>query len=110
MYNIGGVNFTKPNENGVCQNDFFYYFFSPNPVYDRIDFSMQFAYQQTTVATLQVYNSQGNLVLSQLLSNITSSSSFPQTIYFNGLETGLYILVVQANGVFKRTKFLKHTF
>ena len=110
MHNIGGVNYTNPNENGVCQNDFFYYFFSPNPVYDRIDFSMQFADRQTTVATLQIYNSQGHLVLSQLLNNITSSSSFPQTIYFNGLETGLYILVVQANGVFKRTKFLKHTF
>lgn len=110
MYNMGGVNFPSANENGVCRNDFFFYSFFPNPVYDRVDFSMQFADQQATVATLQIYNSQGHLVLSQLLNNITSSPSFPQTIYFNGLETGLYILVIQAGGVFKRTKFLKHTF
>ncbi|PCJ65191.1 MAG: hypothetical protein COA58_10020 [Bacteroidetes bacterium] len=110
MTNVGGVNYPSPFENGVCQSDFFFYFFSPNPVIDRIDFSMQFADQKTTTASLQIYNIFGHLVFYRLLTNITSSPSFPQTIYFNDLQSGVYVMLVQAGGVYKHSKFIKHTY
>ena len=107
MYNVGGVNYPSTTSNGVCSNDYFYSFFYPNPCTDRINFNMQFAYQEYAPVTLQIYSVFGNLMLSQSYTSITSSPSPPITIYLTNLKSGMYTLVVRANGVYKITKFVK---
>lgn len=107
MYNVGGVNYPSTTSNGVCSNDYFYTFFYPNPCTDRINFNMQFAYQEYAPVTLQIYSVFGNLMLSQSYTSITSSPSPPITIYLTSLKSGMYTLVVRANGVYKITKFVK---
>jgi len=107
MYNVGGVNYPSTTSNGVCSNDYFYSFFYPNPCTDRINFNMQFAYQEYAPVTLQIYSVFGNLMLSQSYTSITSSPSTPITIYLTNLKSGMYTLVVRANGVYKITKFVK---
>ena len=107
MYNVGGVNYPSTTSNGVCSNDYFYTFFYPNPCTDRINFNMQFAYQEYAPVTLQIYSVFGNLMLSQSYTSITSSPSPPITIYLTNLKSGMYTLVVRANGVYKITKFVK---
>lgn len=107
MYNVGGVNYPSTTSNGVCSNDYFYSFFYPNPCNDRINFNMQFAYQEYAPVTLQIYSVFGNLMLSQSYTSITSSPSPPNTIYLTNLKSGMYTLVVRANGVYKITKFVK---
>ena len=107
MYNVGGVNYPSTTSNGVCSNDYFYSFFYPNPCNDRINFNMQFAYQEYAPVTLQIYSVFGNLMLSQSYTSITSSPSPPITIYLTNLKSGMYTLVVRANGVYKITKFVK---
>lgn len=109
MYNIGGVNYTNPNENGVCQNDFFYYFFSPNPIRNILNFNMQFASLQTAPANLQIYNVYGTIVYSQLLNNLADFPTPPNSINLTGLESGVYVLLIQSKGVSKISKFIKHT-
>ena len=107
MYNIGGVNYPSTTSNGVCSNDYFYSFFYPNPCTDRINFNMQFAYQEYAPVTLQIYSVFGNLMLSQSYTSITSSPSPPITIYLTNLKSGMYTLVIRANGAYKITKFVK---
>jgi hypothetical protein len=107
MYNVGGVNYPSTTSNGVCNNDYFYSFFYPNPCTDRINFNMQFAYQEYAPVTLQIYSVFGNLMLSQSYTSITSSPSPPITIYLTNLKSGMYTLVVRANGVYKIAKFVK---
>lgn len=107
MYNVGGANYPSTTSNGVCSNDYFYTFFYPNPCTDRINFNMQFAYQEYAPVTLQIYSVFGNLMLSQSYTSITSSPSPPNTIYLTNLKSGMYTLVVRANGVYKITKFVK---
>lgn len=107
MYNVGGVNYPSTTSNGVCSNDYFYSFFFPNPCTDRINFNMQFAYQEYAPVTLQIYSVFGNLMLSQSYTSITSSPSPPITIYLTNIKSGMYTLVVRANGVYKITKFVK---
>ena len=107
MYNVGGVNYPSTTSNGVCSNDYFYSFFYPNPCNDRINFNMQFAYQEYAPVTLKIYSVFGNLMLSQSYTSITSSPSPPITIYLTNLKSGMYTLVVRANGVYKITKFVK---
>ncbi len=109
MTNMAGVNYPSQYENGVCRSEIFYYSISPNPVLTKLDFHMQFAEQQETTATLQIFNVFGNLVFSRLFNNLTSYPQPPTSIFFTDLETGVYTLVVQAGGVAKRTKFIKHT-
>jgi hypothetical protein len=107
MYNVGGVNYPSNTSNGVCSNDYFYTFFYPNPCTDRINFNMQFAYQEYAPVILQIYSVFGNLMLSQSYTSITSSPSPPITIYLTNLKSGMYTLVVRANGVYKIAKFVK---
>ena len=107
MYNVGGVNYPSTTSNGVCRNDYFYTFFYPNPCTDRINFNMQFAYQEYAPVTLQIYSVFGNLMLSQSYTSITSSPSPSITIYLTNLKSGMYTLVVRANGVYKIAKFVK---
>jgi len=107
MYNVGGVNYPSTTSNGVCSNDYFYTFFYPNPCTDRINFNMQFAYQEYAPVTLQIYSVFGNLMLSQSYTSITSSPSPPNTIYLTNLKSGMYTLVVRANGLYKIAKFVK---
>ncbi len=110
MTNIAGVNYPSAFENGVCRSDFFFFHFYPNPVVDRMNFNMQFAAQEVSPATMQIYNIDGDLVFMQLLQNFSDFATTPLTITFTNLETGLYILVVQSRGVFKISKFIKQTF
>lgn len=107
MYNVGGVNYPSTTSDGVCSNDYFYTFFYPSPCTDRINFNMQFAYQEYAPVTLQIYSVFGNLMLSQSYTSITSSPSPPITIYLTNLKSGVYTLVVRANGVYKIAKFVK---
>ena len=110
MTNIGGVNYTSADQNGVCRNDFFFYHFYPNPVVDRMNFSMQFASQEVAPASMQIYDIYGNAVYFQLLNNIQDFQTPPQSIFFTNLGTGIYIMVIQSRGVFKISKFIKQTF
>lgn len=110
MTNVAGVNFPAADQNGVCRNDFFFYYFYPNPVIDRMNFVMQFASQETSPATMQIYDIYGNVVYFQLLNNILDFPTPPQTITFTNLETGVYVMVIQSRGVFKISKFIKQTF
>lgn len=110
MTNVAGVNYTAADQNGVCRNDFFFYYFYPNPVIDRMNFSMQFASQETSPATMQIYDIYGNVVYFQLLNSFSDFPTTPQTITFTNLETGLYLMVIQSRGVFKISKFIKQTF
>ena len=107
MYNVGGINYPSTTSNGVCSNDYFYTFFYPNPCTDRINFNMQFAYQEYAPVTLQIYYVFGNLMLSQSYTSITSNPSPPITIYLTNLKSGMYTLVIRANGVYKIAKFVK---
>jgi len=107
MYNVGGINYPSTTSNGVCSNDYFYTFFYPNPCTDRINFNMQFAYQEYAPVTLQIYSVFGNLMLSQSYTSITSNPSPPITIYLTNLKSGMYTLVIRANGVYKIAKFVK---
>jgi hypothetical protein len=107
MYNVGGVNYPSITSNGVCSNDYFYSFFYPNPCTDRINFNMQFTDQKYAPVTLQIYSVFGNLMLSQSYTSITSSPSPPITIYLSNLKSGMYTLVIRANGVYKISKFVK---
>ena len=106
MTNVAGVNYPSANDNGVCQNDFFFIFTSPNPVRNILRFDMQFADQQSGNGTFQVFNNQGNIVYSELLNSVTSFP-FRKDYDFTQLETGMYIIVVQAKGVYRTRKFLK---
>ena len=107
MYNVGGVNYPSITSNGVCSNDYFYSFFYPNPCTDRINFNMQFTNQEYAPVTLQIYSVFGNLMLSRSYTNITSSPTPPTTIYLTNLKSGMYTLVIRANGVYKISKFVK---
>lgn len=110
MTNVAGVNYAASDQNGVCRNDFFFYHFYPNPVVDRMNFSMQYAPQEVSTATMQIYDIFGNVVYFQLLNSFSDFPTTPQSITFTNLETGLYIMVIQSRGVFKISKFMKHTF
>lgn len=109
MTNIGGVNYPSEIENGVCRTDVFFFIITPIPAYEKIDFNMRFAENQTTPVTIQIYNTFGNLVLSRSFNSITSSPSPPITLYLSDLQTGVYTFVVRAGGIFQRKKFIKHT-
>ena len=108
MYNVGGVNYPSNTSNGVCSNDYFYSFFYPNPCTDRIQFNMQFSDQSSAPVTLQIFSVYGNLLFSRTFTNITSSPSPPISISLTDLKTGMYTLVVQAGGIYKISKFVKH--
>ena len=107
MYNVGGVNYPSTTSNGVCSNDYFFTFIYPNPCTERINFNMQFTDQETAPVTLQIYSVFGDLMLSQTYTSISSSPSPPITIYLTNLKSGMYTLVVRANGVYKISKFAK---
>ena len=70
---------------------------------------MQFADQQSGNGTLQIYNNQGNVVFSELLNSV-SSFPFRKDYDFTQFETGMYIMLIQAKGVYKTRKFLKHSY
>lgn len=106
-YNAAGVNWIEYS--GVCANDFYFFDFWPNLVTDRIDFHMQLAPNQTANGSIQIFNSFGNLVYNKLLNNIKADFPYQETIYLGDLETGVYFIIVQANGVFKYQKFVKHS-
>ncbi len=110
MTNVGGVNYSSPDQNGVCRSDFFFFYYYPNPVFDRINLSMQFASQEISPATMLIYDVYGNVVYSMLLNNIQDFPTFPQTIYLNNLESGVYIMGIQSRDVSKMSKFIKHTY
>lgn len=110
MTNIGGVNYPSQYENGVCSNDGFYYFISPIPATDKINFSMQFAANQETSVTVQIIDIYGYLVFSQNYTNISTYPTTPQSIYLRDLKTGVYTFVVLAGGQYRYTKFLKYTY
>ena len=109
MTNVGGVNYPAPGQSGVCPNDLFYYEFYPNPVRNTLNFNMQFTAQQTSPATLQIYNVFGTIVYTQLLNNLADFPTPPNSINITGLESGVYVLLVQSQGVNKVSKFIKHT-
>lgn len=109
MTNVAGVNFPSQFENGVCRNDFFFFTISPIPALDKLDFNMRFAENQQGPVTIQIIDIFGNVVLSQLLNNISDFATPPQTISLSNMETGVYIFVVQSQGIFKFKKFVKHT-
>ena len=109
MTNVGGVNFPAPDQSGVCLNDLFFYDFYPNPIRNILNFNMQFASLQTAPANLQIYNVYGTIVYSQLLNNLTDFPTPPNSINLTGLESGVYVLLIQSRGVSKISKFIKHT-
>lgn len=110
MTNAGGVNFPSQFQNGVCRNDFYFFNITPNPATEKLDFNMRFAEQEKAPATIQIINSFGNVMYSQLLNNIADFATPPQFISLNNLDTGVYLFVVQSQGVFKIKKFLKVRF
>jgi hypothetical protein len=109
MTNVAGVNYPAAGQSGVCQNDFFFYDFYPNPVRNTLNFSMQFASRQTAPATLQIFNVFGTAVLFQLLNNLADFPTPPNSISVTGLESGVYVMLIQSKGVSRVSKFIKHT-
>ena len=109
MTNVGGVNFPAPGQSGVCLNDLFFYDFYPNPIRNILNFNMQFASLQTAPANLQIYNVYGTIVYSQLLNNLADFPTPPNSINLTGIESGVYVLLIQSKGVSKISKFIKHT-
>lgn len=109
MTNVAGVNNNQNTYNGVCQNELFFAFISPNPVRNILKLEMQLADQQTSNGTLQVYNNFGNIVYSELLNSI-SSIPFQRSYDFSYLQPGIYIMVIQVKGVYQIKKFIKHNY
>jgi hypothetical protein len=107
-YNAAGLNYVEYS--GVCRKDFFFYDFWPNIVTEKIDFYMQFAPQQTSGASIQIFNSFGNVVYLKLLNNVGSDFPYQESIALGDLKTGVYFILVQANGVYKQSKFIKHSY
>jgi len=105
--NIGGVN--NVVSSGVCQNSFYHIDIYPTMVNESFRFNMQFAPQQSVSATLQIMNSFGNLVYTELLNNVNSDFPYSKTILTAVYETGVYFVIVQAGGVYKIEKFIKHS-
>ncbi len=107
-YNQAGNNYI--NQSGVCPNDFFYFDMYPTVMQDRISFFMQFSPFEATNATMQIFNNFGNEVFTKLLNNVSADYPYQETFTFDSFEPGVYIVVIQAKGVFKVKKFLKHNF
>ena len=103
----GGVN--QINYTGVCQNDLFFAFISPNPVRNNLTLAMQLTSQLTGNGTLQIVNNFGNVVFTELLNSL-SSIPFQRTYDVSYLEPGLYLMVIQVQGVYTVKKFIKHNY
>ena len=110
MRNVAGVNFSSAEQNGVCQNDLYYYFTWPNPVRNNLNFNMQFAEGESGAATIQIFNIFGKLAFSQLITNVGEFNQPTRFFDLTGLESGVYVLVVQSQGIFKVSKFVKHQY
>lgn len=106
-YNVAGNNHVQ--QSGVCPNDYFYFTAWPNVVFDRFDFYMQFSPFEASQATMQIFDIFGNQVYLKLLNNVTSDFPYTESIYLNDLETGVYVLLVQAGNVSKAIKIIKHS-
>ncbi|MBT8326118.1 MAG: T9SS type A sorting domain-containing protein [Bacteroidia bacterium] len=107
-YNAAGNN--QIQYSGVCQNDFYFFDFWPSLVFDRVDIFMQFALTQSTGASLQIIDSYGNQAFLKLLNNVSSDFPYIESLDLSALESGVYIFIIQANGVYKRRKFVKHNY
>ena len=110
MTNVGGVNYPSSFDNGVCSNDLYYFFLYPNPALDVINLNLQFAQNQTSIVTVFIYNVYGNIVYSQTLNAFSDTPTTPVTIPLLDLETGVFTMLIRANGILKVQKFLKHSF
>lgn len=106
-YQVAGNNYTT--QSGVCPNDFFFFAAWPNVVFDRFEFYMQFAPFEAAQANMQLFDIFGNQVYFKLLNNVSADFAYTETIYLNDIETGVYVLVVQARNVSKAIKIIKHS-
>ena len=77
---------------------------------DRVDVFMQFAPTQSVGATLQIIDTYGNQVYLQLLNNVSSDFPYIESLDLSYLQSGVYIFIIQAKGVYKRQKFVKHDY
>lgn len=110
MRNVAGVNFASADQNGVCRNDLYFYFTWPNPVRNTLNFNMQFTEGQSGPATLQIYTVYGNLAFSQAINNVGEFPQPTRSFDITGLKSGVYVIVIQSQGVFKVSKFVKHQY
>jgi hypothetical protein len=109
MTNVAGLNTNQSTYTGVCQNDLFFAFISPNPVRNNLTLALQLTSQLTGNGTLQIVNNFGNVVFTELLNSL-SSIPFQRTYDVSYLEPGLYLMVIQVQGVYAVKKFIKHNY
>ena len=109
MTNVAGLNTNQSTYTGVCQNDLFFAFISPNPVRNNLTLAIQLANQVSGNGTLQIINTFGNVVFTELLNSL-SFIPFQRTYDVSYLEPGLYLMVIQVQGVYTVKKFIKHNY
>jgi hypothetical protein len=74
----------------------------PNPVTDNLRISMN---QQHPIMVVNVYNSQGQLMMDQVFSSIETQS--PVSMDFSRQQPGIYVVQVQAGGQTQMMKIVK---
>ena len=104
-FNQAGLN-TVVNS-GVCQSELYYYDFWPNPVFNDMEFHMMVANQQQLDAAIQIFDAFGNRVYFKLLNNLSDEYPYSETIRMSGLQTGMYVIMVNARGLYRPRKFIK---